>query len=351
MYNPKRYSVRTNNVFEKIGSYFVGIFYNNLYDTAKQEHVAGRASSITDAYNTVCVKYVRHFGDPDLYRQTTQNLHKYFESFGQTSLPYAEYVDTIAQEFIPEDYWDGIPIQKRDWVMGHVLQESAKAYVKWILTPMGLKMMIDERGIKGNIPILQNRMVEILFEKRLEMFTNFMNKAIGSSNTVDSTVREESKKLTAENNRLREHIKKIVAMAKGMQQKISYLTSRAQRDEIQKADLQRKIDELTLQIRAPAPTPAPAATPTQTQAPLPTATPTPIAVTVQSATSDIARAARARRATRKAAPVEPAPQPITVDPPAATSSPFVVQNPPANESSIDDLIKTIDSTDDTNFDL
>lgn len=255
MFNASNYPDQTLDTYEILGGYIVGIFYNHMYDKAKELHTSGNIASKTEAYKVVCRAYLQHFSREDLFKTTLKNVYEYFTIHSPISiLSYGEWVDNLTREFVPTDYWISLPSKRKDQILGVILEKVFKNFSTYMLTPRALNMVIDKHDVKSNVALIQDQMLRIMIEVREEMYQKFIKPTLGGAGEVSPAVAEKLKTdlqkeikrtellkaaLIKANETIKQQKTDLTAMQQKLDisdQKCQYLLNKAinQHDEIQK---------------------------------------------------------------------------------------------------------------------
>lgn len=264
MYKLQTYKTKTVNTYEAIGTYVVGVFYDTLYNQAKTYHMNGKYDSITESYKMMCKTYVDRFLDPRLYKKTILDLHTYFETMNAMgSLGYNNWVDDITKEFIPKDYWHSLDKKKKDQVLGTVINNAIVKFAKYAVTPMALSMTIDNNKNKGNIELMQDKMLTILIDERHAMYQRFVNTMVKPTESpkdqarIILSLRHQMKEATNRNIQLEAYFEKFKEYHKEAMQTMmvlekekEYLLSKCKRMHHQSIFMKGKIDTLSTQLAA-----------------------------------------------------------------------------------------------------
>lgn len=194
-------SKRTESIFEIIAGYFVDVHFNTLFVYAKNNH----GGSITDSYRKVLNYYLLGtFKDRDKYIHTIKELHKYYVDITHnTMITFADLVNVVVGEFVPEEYFEDLNSRQRDMVLNDVVkrlvtwlnEKCAKDYIKYV---------IDERA---HVRVIQDAARDCLATIRDDYYIKFAAQikgaAINSKNTVSMEMVEKMKTALVEQVRLK----------------------------------------------------------------------------------------------------------------------------------------------------
>lgn len=204
MYNPYNYSAQTIDTFEILGGHIVDVYYNRLYEKSKDAQVAGKSPSITEAYKSYCRLYLNNLQNEDLFKQKALDVYEYFKY--HSPLPvvgYADWVDKIAKEFTPSDFWPSMSSSRKDYCVGIVLRSLFKDFALFVLSPTSLEMIIDDHNNKDNIPLFQDKCIVMMIELREKLFRKYLDPATGDkkeyktiADQLKISLQKETKKVT-----------------------------------------------------------------------------------------------------------------------------------------------------------
>lgn len=275
MLNPNSYTNQTLTTFEILGGYLVDLYYNTMYEKAKERHASGATASLTEAYKYVCVTHLQHFGEAESFKETIKSVHRYFVAFKMLNiLSYSEWVDQITRELVPFDFWESLPSNKKDHILGDALRKAFKNFCMVILRPQGLSMVIDNHTDKHNIPILQDEMINIMLkirEETYQIWTTKMSK-LNSSDSLVEKIRVEFQKEIKKTQVLKTALKKASQDLKQRDQTIEAMRE-ATEYLVEKAKTQQaEIDQLRA-ARISVPVSTPVSTPVPIKSPIPAKTP------------------------------------------------------------------------------
>jgi hypothetical protein len=227
--NRENYDPRVLSTFDVIGSYFVDIFYNDLYLKAKDKVKEGRYAAVTDAYKANIVNYMHGIKKRELYKTVALSLHEYYQKVtSYNTLLFAEFETRILSHFIPDVYFKDFTESDKDCNLFSIITNTVLEFGEALLAPKSLKMIIDDHRNEHNIRILQDTIVDILKTKREEYYVQFAKKINQRSGKVseevvkklkDKIIEETRKRCSAEQDRDR-----LLEMVKQLMTKVSVLT-------------------------------------------------------------------------------------------------------------------------------
>jgi hypothetical protein len=170
-----KYEKSTITKFDIIGSYFVGIYYNELYLKAEQLRDDGKYDSLTQAYQNVLYTYIQFTQTKDFFRKTILGIHNYFISTTKfVSMTYKECIDFIVSEFIPTHLFGNVKEARKYSILNNILIDCLKIFTERILQKQ-IVPIIDNHSQEANISILQNLFLDIILLEKDKMYARFIN--------------------------------------------------------------------------------------------------------------------------------------------------------------------------------
>jgi len=184
------YDQRLISIFEILGSYFVDVYYNHVYNSAQTGLKAG--GSLTDEYVRRVQSYIVGVKtDEQCYRQVVQNLHRYFQTTTRyTTLSFADFVERIVQQFIPPEYYDLLTSPEKDESLGSAIADLVSGLGAYVTSPDLIRRIIDEHDHAPRVTIrmVQDQGVTILLAKRGEIHNSFLRWVGQAKNTVSAEI-------------------------------------------------------------------------------------------------------------------------------------------------------------------
>lgn len=226
--NRENYDPKALSTFDIIGSYFVDIFYNDLYLKARDRVKEGRYSSITEAYKANVVNYMHGIKKKEPYMQVCRLLHEYYQRVTvYSTLTFGDFEVRILSQFIPPEYFNLFTEGDKDSNLCAIITRTVQEFGERVLAPEGLRRIIDDHSNQKNVELLQDIIVDILKIQREEYYVQFAKKINQRSGKVSEEivvtlkakiVEETRKRCTAEQDRDR-----ALNIIKQLVQKISDL--------------------------------------------------------------------------------------------------------------------------------
>jgi hypothetical protein len=190
------YDPRLISILEILGSQFVDVYYNHVYNSAQTHLKSG--GSLTDEYVRRVQAYIIGVkSDERCYREVVQNLHKYFQTTTRyTTLSFADFVERIVQQFIPEEYYDLLKAPEKDESLGSIVADLVSALGAYVTSPDMLRRIIDGHDHQPRVTIrmIQDQAVTILLAKRGEIHNSFLRRIGQAKDTVSMDVVDDLKR-------------------------------------------------------------------------------------------------------------------------------------------------------------
>jgi hypothetical protein len=215
-YDPKLVSI-----LDVVGSYFVSIYYNDVYVTAKAK-IAPRGS-LTDSYvGSVKAIMLAIKTDKNAYHTFVKNLHQYFRKVTSfATLAFGSFVDKIVRQFIPPEYYDLLKNEEKDETLGSIITDLAANLGSYATEPKMLRRIIDNHDVSPGVTIrmLQDKSIEILLAKRGDIHNGFLRKIGQARDTVSVDLV----------NDLKQAIRKLVKEKSELKADVGHLSAENQR--------------------------------------------------------------------------------------------------------------------------
>jgi len=190
-----------------VASFVVDVYYNHLYMEAKKLHATGKIESITEGYKCAMSMYISSLTHPEHYKKTIVGVHRYYSTTTRfTHISFAECMNNISKQFMPEDLFDSMSESQKDGMIRVILTSAIKQFSSEILKGPLLRMIIDEHDRNDIIRILQDCMVECLIFEREKMYQKIFSSQNNTSQDAEISVkmRKLIEKLVKENKKLKD---------------------------------------------------------------------------------------------------------------------------------------------------
>ena len=192
----RRRDPKITSTFEVLGSYFVGVFYNDLYIKASTAALAGTANTVTDAYKNIIIKYQYALKTHvQLYTKAVETAHEYYRIHSRyATITLRDFEDTVVSRFVPTEYFRDLSDRRKDSIMHHIIVKTVTDFSSAILQPATLHKIIDDHANKLNIRMLQDKIVEILFTLHDDYFARFAREHMQAGDNVHRSVLDNLRK-------------------------------------------------------------------------------------------------------------------------------------------------------------
>lgn len=234
-----KYGDCTITRFDIVGSFFVYLFYNELFKKSKELKNQTTSKSTTDTYKELLVAYSEFTNSNEFFKQAVKGIHNYVvTNTNQIDMTHKECIDFIVGEFVP----NGIFTSMRDVHKNKLLHEALSSVVKQFISKViskYLRVIIDVRD-SSNIVILQNEFLDIICIEKDKVYSKFI-----SNNKKSDTISVDiyKKKLTE----IKQEYEKRISML------ISALESQKKNNDVLEAVNQKSSDiikQLQSMVRA-----------------------------------------------------------------------------------------------------
>lgn len=189
------YDKRLISILEVVGSHFVDIYFNHVYNSSQTKLKAG--GSLTDEYTRQIRAYITGVKtDEQLYRTVIQGLHRYFQNATRFSaLSFTDFVERIVSQFIPPEYYGQFKTQEKDETLGSIVADLVSGLGVYISSSDMLRRVIDEHNLNTNVTIrmLQDQAITILLNKRGEVHNSFLRRIGQAKDTVSMEIVDQLK--------------------------------------------------------------------------------------------------------------------------------------------------------------
>jgi hypothetical protein len=196
-YNFENYDKRLISIFDVVGSYFVDILFNHIYNASKL-HVSGN-SSITDEYKRNVQAFIIEVkNNHSSYTKTISDLHKYFVcSTSYKTISFSQFIDNIVELVMPEEYFDSLNSEEKDEVLGSTICDLISSLGVYATSPDMLSRIIDHHDLQHQITIkiLQQYAITLLLAKRDSIYNKFLKNIGQAKETVSIDLVENMRKV------------------------------------------------------------------------------------------------------------------------------------------------------------
>jgi hypothetical protein len=202
-------------VFDILGTYFVDVFYNDIYNKSRTIFEAGRANSVTEAYKTMSMGYINILSSNTvIYKKIVASLFEYFKKqYSNPGMSFVTFEDKIILSFFPPEYKSTLTDNNKDSLLREIVVNGLGDFVKFLLSPENVARVIDNHRNSENVRILQDKFVSIFSAHREGYFMKIVNKLRGGRTNgmeVSAEVYEDLKQ------KLVDEVRKRVAAERGL---------------------------------------------------------------------------------------------------------------------------------------
>lgn len=176
------------SILEVLGSYFVDMFYNHLYNSTK---LRKGERSITDAYRSQVQAYILAIqNDNQLYRTTVVTLHTYFRNTTSfATISFNSFVDKVVGQFVPKEYLDLYETEERDEVLSSILCDLVASLGAYAISSDMLTRIIDNHAHhQVTVRMMQDHAITIMLSKRDKIHAQLISKATNAKEVVSVSV-------------------------------------------------------------------------------------------------------------------------------------------------------------------
>ncbi len=189
--NRNSYDQSTLHIFDTIAAYFLDIFYNHLYDRARQLVDSGRSQSITDAYRAAVSAYMSGIkSGREHYADTIKKLHNYYQQINNCALTLGDFEDKVLSKFIPKEFYRDFASVQKDAALRAIIIRTVTETAEILIGEKMLGRIIDYHGNRDDVIDLQDRLLHILMFQNEEYYAKFTKQivdagAIGGGNSSE----------------------------------------------------------------------------------------------------------------------------------------------------------------------
>jgi hypothetical protein len=175
-YQFDNYDKRLISIFDVVGSYFVDVLFNHIYNASKIK--VANNSSITDEYKKNVQAYIIEIkNNHNSYSSTVRELYKHFMNFtSYKTISYIRFVDNIVEQIMPEEYFDSLNSNEKDEILGSTICDLISALGVYATNAEMLSRIIDhhDTDFKVTIRMMQHEAITLLLSKRDSIFNKFL---------------------------------------------------------------------------------------------------------------------------------------------------------------------------------
>ncbi len=211
--------------FDTLGTFFVDIFYNDIYNKSRSVFESARAASITEAYKHMSMSYINILSsNVAIYKQIITALFEYFKKhYSNPGMSFAAFIDRIILAFFPPEYKNTLSDNNKDTLLREVVVNGLTEFIKFLLSPDILSRVIDDHKNCNNVKILQDRFVTIFSAHRESYYSRIVEKLRGGNdaNKVPATIYEDLKQKMVDEVRKRVAVERELNNARKLIQQLT----------------------------------------------------------------------------------------------------------------------------------
>lgn len=171
-------------VFDVIGSFFVEIYYNHLYNLAvRKVRDIHSDTSITRLYRSHVMIYTEALvKEGKAYNDTVAKLHIYFREHTRFRFyTLVEFIEHVVKYFVPEDYVPALRSRDQDEILSQVICDLVKRLSVRVTLPEVIVQVIDQRKQRGRetVAVLQDFCIDCLINKQNHVISKFLQEHNG----------------------------------------------------------------------------------------------------------------------------------------------------------------------------
>lgn len=186
------YSKRTISVFEIVGAYFVDMFYNHLYLTARSNHRAVDTSvgSLTDVYKSTVNAYVKGLkSEKKYYESAVKGMTEFYKAHTKhTAITMTEFINEVIRQFMPPDHFDILAGHEKDFFMNNIVLRIVDDFADEVFAIEKMRLVIDSHADESNTRVWMDCIVSIQICIRESMYSKFIKTTNQSTGMVDEAV-------------------------------------------------------------------------------------------------------------------------------------------------------------------
>ena len=216
-----------------IGSYFVDLLYNNLYQKAKVDKLE---------YQDMMMGYISAIkADPKLIKRQVNDTYEYYKNYMRSdNLEYKDFIRDVCYELTTREMRKKMRHEQEQEFVADAFYKLLSALGSFLTTPDNIKNVIVEENRRGEIAKVftesaRERSVAILLEYRTKISNSFIEKATG--------VKPKTKASGDELAKFKEAIKKLIVENIGLKEKLERRDRRIRQLEDELEDLEGELGD------------------------------------------------------------------------------------------------------------
>ena len=179
---------------DKIGTYFVGEYYNTIFAYAKRQTAITKNTNIRNEYRTAVVQYYTQLeNNHDVYAKVIQKLQSFFiENTTSYFIPTGRFVDTILTNFTPSEFFPHLKAHEKDSMLHTIITSLANELGSHCISSDIIIKITSNREVTHPMVIrtLQEFAVAHLLSLRDAFLIKYTNPTTGGLDTDSITMRQ-----------------------------------------------------------------------------------------------------------------------------------------------------------------
>jgi len=257
-----KYGNNTITRFDIVGSFFVNLFYNELFKKSNSLKQQTLDKSATDIYKELLVAYSDFTTREEFFKQSVKGIHAYvISNTNQIDMTHKECIDFIVKEFVP----DKIFISLRDVQKSKIFHDTMSSVVKKFIAKLiskYIKIIMDYRDLPSDSSfgksskseldystILQNEFLDIICQEKDKVYSKFIT--TNSKDTISLELhRNKIKSIMSIMSSKNDEIENQKNIIKKTADVIKKLRSKIEEKNILVKQLENKINSLESKLKA-----------------------------------------------------------------------------------------------------
>lgn len=194
--------------FDIIASFFVDVFFNDLYLKAIDLADSGKSPSITDGYKRlVAGAYPKAISIRDHYRQVIIRMHGYYCAHTARNMGFADFEKQILEQFIPKKYLHDYRDAERENTLHKIVVDCVNDFARFMIAPENVRKVIDLRDcpeFEADIETMKEHIRRYLLTVRDSFYERFIHE--NTVETVPKSLLDKTQAIAVEQIRERDKI-------------------------------------------------------------------------------------------------------------------------------------------------
>lgn len=194
-----------DSIFEILAGRTTEIYFNDLYDKAKEHMSRGSFISISEAYVHIIKQYTQAANNPqntEFLRNLCRTYYNYYCTHtGKTNIDFSLFEDSVVSALMPEEHFNNLTPANKTKLLASCINHIITDFTISIIHKYK-SLIIDNRKDPDIVRVLQDAVKELLYHKREDNFNMLAQETAASK-------RDDVSKLRAE---LREEVSKGIIL-------------------------------------------------------------------------------------------------------------------------------------------